>query len=224
MTAMPNSRPTLERWLALLVRYWAFNMTLVFNRGIGWPGFGYTDAEKTELKSISGKYSSIEYYAWLALVVVFALIIFLAVAIAGINCLEYAIGGEKNMANTPASLFFLSLALQLLVSLSLGFPLAMLPAAALVGRFFAVADQDLPDRPTTGHYFHKLWFQIARIAIVAVAVCVPMWVFVPSDSKFYVVLRLVIPMLSPAVAALTCAYFFIARVSPTESRGASPRR
>jgi cytosine/uracil/thiamine/allantoin permease len=220
MTALPHSRPTLERWLALLVRYWAFNMTLVSNRGISWPGFGYTDAETTDLKSISEKYPSVEYYAWLALVVVFALPIFAAVVFAGMSCLTYAIGGEQNMANTPAALFFLSLALELLVSLSLGFPLAMLPAAALVGRFFAVADRDLPDRSTTAHYFHKLWFQITRIAVVAVAVCVPMWLFIPGDSKFYVVLKLVIPLLSPAVGILTWAYFLIGRGTPPESRRA----
>ena len=204
----------------MLVRYWAFNMTLVHNRGVDWPGFGYTDAEKTELKSISEKYPSVEFYVWLGLAVVFALAIFAGVAIAGMSLLSYAIGGEKNMANTPEALFYLAFALQLLVSLSLGFPLAMLPAAALTGRFFAVQDDDLPSGPTTAHYFHKLWFQIARIAAVVVAVCVPLWIFVPGDSKFYVVLRLVIPMLSPAVAALTSAYFFIGRKPSEEIKGA----
>jgi ABC-type phosphate/phosphonate transport system permease subunit len=194
-------------------------MTLVHKRGVQWPGFGYTDAETAEMTSIYKGVPSVEFYAWIALVVVFALVIFAGVAIVGMNLLIYAIGGEKNMASTPAPLFFLALALQLLVSLSLGFPLAMLPAAGLVGRFFAVADRDLPDRPTTAHYFHKLWFQIARVAVLALAVCVSMWLFVPSDSHFYVVLRLVIPMLSPAVTALTSAYFFIARKPPGEMKG-----
>jgi ABC-type phosphate/phosphonate transport system permease subunit len=219
MPATPNSPPTLERCLALLVRYWAFNMTLVRSRGVRWPGFGYTDAETAEMRSISEGYPKIEFYAWLALVVVFVLVIFAGVAIVGMNLLIYAIGGEKNMAGTPAPLFFLALALQLLVSMSLGFPLAMLPAAALVGRFFAVADRELPDRPTTAHYFHKLWFQIARVAVVALAVCVSLWLFVPSDSNFYVVSRLVIPMLSPAVTAMTSAYFFISRKSAGEVKG-----
>jgi len=219
MPTAPYSPPVLERWLALLVRYWAFNMTLVHNRGVQWPGFGYTDAETTEMKSISEGYPQIEFYAWLALVVVFTLIIFAGVAIAGMNLLTYAIGGDKNMANTPAPLFYLAFALQLLVSLSLGFPLAMLPAAALVGRFFAVKNDDLPNGATTAHYFHKLWFQIARIAAVVVAVCVPLWLFVPGDSKFYTVMRLVIPMLSPAVGVLTSAYFLIPRNQDRENKG-----
>ena len=118
MPTTPNSRPALERWLALLAPYWAFNMTLVWNRRVSWPEFGYTDSEKAELKSISEKCPRAEYYAWLA----------------------------------------------------------------LVGRFFAVADQVLPDRPTTAHYFHKLRFQISRV----------------------------IPMLSPAVTAMSPAYFLMA--------------
>ena len=194
-------------------------MTLVHNSGVRWPGFGYTDAETAEMRSISVGYPKIEFYGWLALVVVFVLVIFAGVAIGGMSLLVYAIGGEKNMAGTPAPVFFLALALQLLVSLSLGFPLAMLPAAGLVGRFFAVPDQDLPDRPTTAHYFHKLWFQIARVAVLALAVCVTLWLFVPGDSNFYVVSRLVIPMLSPAVTAMTSAYFFIGRKSAREMKG-----
>jgi hypothetical protein len=27
----------LERWLALLVRYWAYNMSLIHSRGGNWP-------------------------------------------------------------------------------------------------------------------------------------------------------------------------------------------
>jgi hypothetical protein len=124
------------------------------------------------------------------------------------------------MANTPEPPYYLVFALQLLVSLSRGFPLAMLPAAALAGRFFAVKGEDSPDGPATAHYFHKLWFQIARIAGVVIAVCVPLWLFVPGDSKFYVVMRLVIPMLSPAVTALTAAYLFTPRRSSGEIKGA----
>ena len=220
MQTVPYSPPILKRCLALLVRYWAFNMTLVHNRGVQWPGFGYTEEEITEMRSISEGYPKIEFYVWLTLVVVFALVIFAGVATAGLSLLSYATGGEKNMANTPAPLFYLSLALQLLVSLSLGFPLAMIPAAALVGRVFAVKNDDLPNGTTTAHYFHKLWFQIARIASVVVALCVPLWLFVPADSKVYTVMRLVIPMLAPAVGALTSAWFFIPRNSNRENKGA----
>jgi hypothetical protein len=211
----------MERWLALVVRYWAYNMTLVHNRGTSWPGFGYTDDEKAELRSIAQSYSIIQYYSWLALVVVFALVIFGVVAVAGMQCLLYAIGGEQHMATTPAPLFFLSLALEVTVSLSLGLPLAMLPAAVLTAKFFQVDRKDLPDGLTTAHYFHKLWLQITRITLVLLAISVPLWIFVPGDSKFFVLLKLVIPLLSPAVAALTSVYFLSAHVSKPASKGAS---
>jgi hypothetical protein len=98
------------------------------------------------------------------------------------------------------------------VSLSIGFPAAMLPAAALVGRWFGVAASDLPDRATTSHYLHRLWFQITRYAIFGVLALIPIWIFVPGDSKIWVIAQLVLPLLSPAVAALTTAYYFTARL------------
>jgi hypothetical protein len=212
MTHVPGSRPALERWLALLVRYWAYNMSLIHARGGTWPGFGYSDDEKATLQSIAGKVQGVEYYVWLALVVVIYIVILTGIVIAGMACLIHAIGGAQNMSKTPAPLFFLQLALDLSVSLSIGFPAAMLPAAALVGRWFRVAAPDLPDRATTSHYFHRLWFQITRYAILGVLALIPIWIFVPGDSKIWVIAQLVLPLLSPAVAALTTAYYFTARL------------
>jgi hypothetical protein len=215
-----RERGNLERWLALLVRYWAFNMTLVHNRGANWPGFGYSDDEKTALNSIATKVPPLEYFVWVALFVVFFLIIVGVIVTVGMNGLIYVIGGEQNMAKTPAPLFFAQLALDLVVSFSIGFPAAMLPAAALVGRWFKVADAALPDRATTAHYFHKLWFQITRVALVMLLVLIPLWLFVPADSKFFLISRLIVPLLSPAVSALTAAYYFTARLR--RSAGDSP--
>ncbi len=205
-------RAHLERWLALLVRYWAFNMSLIHSRGGNWLGFGYSDDEKTTLSSLAAKVPTPEYFVWVALTAVFYIAIAAVVVTVGMNGLIHVIGGEQNMANTPAPLFFAQLALDLGVSFSIGFPLAMLPAAALVGRWFAVADAALPGRATTSHYFHKLWFQITRMALVCLLVLIPLWLFVPADSKFFLVSRLILPLLSPAVSALTAAYYFTARL------------
>jgi hypothetical protein len=204
--------PVVERWLALLVRYWAYNMSLIHSRGGNWPGFGYSSEEKAKLQSIADKVPGIEYAAWLALVVLIFLAILIVIVIAGMSVLTHAVGGDANMSQTPAAVFFLQLALDLAVSLSIGFPAAMLPAAALAGRWFSVPDTDLPDRATTAHYFYKPWFQITRMAILCVLALIPLWIFVPSDSKFWVIGKLVLPLLSPAVAALTAAYYFTARL------------
>jgi hypothetical protein len=210
--AQAGSQAKLERCLALLVRYWAFNMTLIYNRGGNWPGFGYSEEEKAKLRSIADGVPRVEYSVWLALVVVFFLVIISAITIGGMNIMASAIGGEKNMAGLPEIVSYLQLVLDLVVSFSIGFPLAMLPSALLVGRFFGVADAELPDRSTTAFYFHKFWFQLTRIALVLSAALLCLWMFVPGDSKFWVISRLILPLLSPAVAALSAAYYFSARL------------
>jgi hypothetical protein len=212
MTQAVGSSAKLERWLALVVRYWAFNMTLIHDRGSNWPGFGYSDEEKAKLGSIAAKVPGVEYSVWLALVVVFTLAIITAITLGGMDIMAAAIGGENNMGSLPAIVFYLQLVLDLVVSFSIGFPAAMLPAAALVGRLFGVADADLPDRSTTAFYFHKLWFQITRIALVLSIGSLGLWLFVPADSKFWVISQLIVPLLSPAVAALSAAYYFSARL------------
>lgn len=210
VSPFPSSRPTLDRWLALVVRYWASNMDVIHRRGAYWPGFGYTDREKAELRSIAQKFSFFEYCVWVALFVALFLAILVAIMFVGENRLSYAAGG--GMSHVPDSLFFLSFAVEALASLSMGFPLAMLASAALAGRIFRVADSDLPDAATTAHYFHKLWFQITRMAIIVVIAVIPLAMYVPWDSKYLVIVRMVIPFLSPAVASLTTAYYFSVRL------------
>jgi hypothetical protein len=201
-----------SRNLALVVRYWAVNMTLIHNRGSNWPGFGYSDDEKKELLALAVQVPKGEFFVFAAIKAVMAIAIFGLVVIAGMNGLIAAIGGEQNMPQTPASMFFLSLALELVVSLSVGLPVAMLITAALVGRCFKVVDSCLPDRSATGRYFHKLWFQITRIAVVMTCAVLPLWIWVPNDSKFMVMIRVVAPLLSPVVSVLTMIYYFSARL------------
>lgn len=210
-----TSQSPSERWIALLVRYWSYNMTLVHQKRGVWPGFGYSETEKAELAAIAETVPRKEYSVWIGVTVVLALIIFGGVVIAGMNCLLYAIGGEQNMANTPAPLFFLMLGLDLLVCLAGGFPAAMLLGAAIAGGLNHIPDSALPDRARTAHYFHKLWFQITRVAIVILFVLVPLWMFVPADSKFVAIGRLIVPLLSPAVGVLTAAYYYAARLRST---------
>ena len=221
MNQLLDSRTGLDRWLALLVRYWAFNMTLVPGRGNHWSGFGYSDDEKVALRAIAGKVPIIEYHVWLGLLVVLVLVILTGIVFIGVNYLMYTIGGEQNMTKMPAPVFFLQLALDVVVSLSIGFPAAMLPAAALVGRLFAVEEADLPDRASTAYYFHKLWFQITRAAAVMLCVLVPIWIFIFGGFKFWMIARLIVPLASPAVAALTAAYYLSARLKRNDRSGGS---
>ncbi|MGA3017601.1 MAG: hypothetical protein ABSF62_10820 [Bryobacteraceae bacterium] len=212
MNALPDSRPALERWLALVVRYWAANMTLIHNRGQSWPGFGYTDTEKAEMRSISEKFPGREYFAWVGIAAVAAIAFFGVIMFAGFSCLTYATGGEQNMANTPDSLLYLAFGLMLVTCFTIGFPAAMLLSAALAGWLFRVKDPDLPDGATTARYCYKLWLQISRMSAVMIVILLPVWIFVPNDSKLWVTARLVVPLLSPVVLVLTAAYYFSARL------------
>jgi hypothetical protein len=208
----PGSRDPLERALALLVRHWAFNMTLIHDRGGTWPGFGYSPAEQTELRAIAKSVPLLEYGLWTGLVAVIFIAIIVGVMFAGMTCLGYALGGAQNLSAAPASILALGLALVMVVSFSIGLPAAMLPASALAGRLFSVADADLPDGVVSAHYIHKLWFQVTRMVLVLLVALIPLWLFVPGDSRFLLIARLVLPLLSPAVAALSSAYYLSARL------------
>jgi len=204
------SRSALERFLALVVRYWACNMTMVHDKGQSWPGFGYTEEEQGTLRAIARKVGSFEFFVWIALVAVFFI-----VAIAGIMAISYYLSlalGVDPKPSTPESVLYVALCCELVVCMSVGFPLAMLMASWLVGRWFAAADADLPDRATTVHFFDKLVFQITRMAAIVSLVGLALWLLVPGDSKFWSLSKVVLPLLSPAVAALTAAYYFSARL------------
>jgi hypothetical protein len=212
LNAPPGSRSTLELWLALLVRYWAFNMTVVYSRGSYWPGFGYSHDEKAEMRAISEKLSMAQYSAWLMVVVAILLPIIGVTVTAGFGCMIYAIGGVGQLSTLSGALFSLTMALIIVSCFTFGIPVAMVASAALLGRRHRVVDSDLPDRATTARYLYNLWFQLTRIAIVMMAVLVPLWILVPDNSKLWVTGRLVLPLLAPAIAVLSTAYYFSARL------------
>jgi hypothetical protein len=205
------SRSALEHLLALVVRYWACNMTMVHDKGQDWPGFGYTEEEKGTLRTIAGKVGSLEFFAWIALVALFFIVVTGAIVAANIY-LSSAFGANPNPGATSEDILYLQMSCGLVVCVSIGFPLAMLAASWLLGRLFAVTDVDLPDRATTVHFFGKLVFQITRIAIITSLGGLVLWLLVPADSKFWTLSKLVVPLLSPAVLALTAAYYATARL------------
>lgn len=206
MNSPPGSRSTLERWLALLVRYWAVSMNLAFARAGYYPGFGYTHDEKAEFRSIAAKCSFGQFIVWALTVAVITLPI---AAVMGVACM-YPVIVRINSPAVPAAVFFLALALTIVGVFTIGLPIAMLLSSALVGRWYRVADSDLPDRAATARYFHKLWFQLTRIAIVMMLILVPLWIFAPD--KFWLTGRLVVPVAAPAFLILSAAYYFSARL------------
>src|SRR5208337_700846 len=102
MDAPPGTRSTLERWIALLVRYWAYNMTLAFRSGSYWPGFGYSQAEKAEMASFSQKCSYGQFLAWTGIVALIAMPVIGVASIPGIYLMSSQAG-----PTLPGSVFFL---------------------------------------------------------------------------------------------------------------------
>jgi hypothetical protein len=200
------SRSALERLLALVVRYWACNMTVVHDKGQNWPGFGYTEEEKGALRAIARKVGSLEFFAWIALVAV-VFIVMIGGIVAASAYLSLALGGNPNPGAESEVIFYVQICCGMVASMAIGFPLAMLAASWLIGRLFVVTDADLPDRATTAHFFDKLVFQITRIAIIVSLGALVTWLLVPADSKFWAFSKLVVPLLSPAVLALIAAYY-----------------
>jgi hypothetical protein len=64
-----------------------------------------------------------------------------------------------------------------------------------------------------------MWFQITRMAFLMLCAVVPLWIYVPNDSKFMAVVRIVVPLMSPVVSVLTTIYYFSARLDNQASRG-----
>ena len=160
MNVPPVSRSTLERWIALLVRYWAFNMTLASQFGSYWPGFGYSEDEKAEMASISQKCSLGQFLVWLLIVA------FVAMPVIAVTCMPgmYFVIFKSDPATLPESIFFLSLGVAIVGCFTIGIPVSMLLSSALVGRLYKVANSDLPDRATTARFFHRLWKKLLRPA------------------------------------------------------------
>ncbi len=203
-----GSRTTLERWIALLVRYWAYNMTLAFRSGGYYPGFGYSAGEKTEMADLSEKCTFGQFLAWAFIVAFVAMPCIVVASLPGIFLMISPAG-----ATMPGSVFFLTEGATIVACFTIALPVAMVLASALVGRLYKIADSDLPDRATTARFFHKLRFQLTRMAIVMMAILVPAWILVPDNSKLWVTLKLVMPYLGPVGLAISGAYYLSLRLS-----------
>jgi hypothetical protein len=203
MIQPPASRSTLERWIALLVRYWAVNMTIAFLSAGYWPGFGYSKDEKDEMARISQKCSLAQFVFWVFVVALIALPLIGAPLVP----LIYLPAGPAT-----APIFLLLLGMALVVCFTVAIPVAMLFSSALMGKIYSIPDSELPDRSTTARLVHKLWFQLTRMSIVMVAILVPAWIFIPDNSKVMVTLNLVVPFLAPAVSVSVAAYLISARL------------
>lgn len=202
---MNAGTPTwLGRAFGLLVRYWACNMTLVQNQGGAWPGFGYSPGEQSALRAIASRVPSFEFAVWMTCVVVFALLCFGGLTLLG-TWLLASIHGGHSLESVSATAFGLSLGVDMVASLAVGFPVAMLAGSLLTGRLFGVSETDLPDAAVRAHYVQKLSFQFLRMALLGSGVVVAMCLWLPD--RVWLLTRCIVPVLGPAVSLASVVYY-----------------
>src|ERR1700722_3385651 len=158
---MSGSPSALEYSLALFVRHWASNMTLAYKIGQSWPGFGYSDAEKEEMKTLDQAVSGAEFLTWIAVAAGYS-ILAIAVVVSLVLFVGFAaIGGPEH----AGFLFFFCCAMTF--GLCSVLP-AMVIASATVGRFRKVDLSLLPEKTTVARLFRKVRFQFLRNILIGV--------------------------------------------------------
>jgi hypothetical protein len=164
------------------------------------------------MKALDASVPTKELYSWLGLVSVIAIAAFAVVVIIGMTGLLAVIGGEEHMKDTPATLFFFTLYSEVLFCLCCVLPVVMVLCSRVIGRFFGVALNLLPDRATTGRLFRKVWFQIVRMTFVLAGLALLYWLFVPVGSKLDLLVCFIVPMLAPLVTTLTTGWLLAGRL------------
>jgi cytosine/uracil/thiamine/allantoin permease len=93
----------------------------------------------------------------------------------------------------------------------------------LAGRWFEVAEAQLPEAAAVPHYLRKLCRQIARVALLAAGAVLALCLWMPETGRVHVLLHLVMPMLGPVVSVLTAVFYFGRRRQEDGFEGPGPQ-
>lgn len=203
------------RYAIRFVRFWCHNMDAVHAARMEWPGFGYTEPEKAEMKRIAGHIGAREAMLTYVLVVILMLIASAFSVISAFNLLSAV---YPRAQDTPATVFFLYLAAACILALTVGLVGSLLLAVWLVGLLYAPAPESLPDAAFVGMMFPKVVWQITRMSLLMVAVSLLYWIFVPTGSKLDLFIRGLVPLLSPVVTSMTLLMYAAGRVRRASER------
>jgi Na+/proline symporter len=205
----PQSSPLIIQF----ARFWSSNMDLIHSKGQSWPGFSYTDEEKAAMHRVATATSSFDFFATMALAVVFTLII--SALCVGLMFWRLNAKYGSDPSKTPSAELFLYLAVAAMTTLSAGLPLSILAASWITSRLFPPDPKTLPDPDFSQKLFRKATRQIVRMGSIGCIACLIYWLFVPRNSKLDLLLQAIIPMLGPATAVLSSLYYFSGRVTST---------
>jgi hypothetical protein len=196
-------------WIIAFSRFWSSNMDMVHARGQTWPGFAYTDEERTRMHGIAGLTGGLEFFVAIVLIVIFTLVI--AGLCVGAMFWRLQVKYGSDPSKTPAIEFFFYLALAVVLTVAGGMPLATVGACWINSRLFHPKPESLPDIEFSRHLFAKAMWQIVRMGAVATVGCLIYWLFIPQGSKVDTLLHVVMPTLGPLVAILSSLYYFAGR-------------
>lgn len=184
----------------IILQHWAYNMTLLHNFGVSYPGFGYTEEEKQQLGVLAKGVSMSGHLGFGSLNALY----FFALAgfVMGYGAIPLAF--LLDPTHQSAGVFFGCMGLGIAVGIGLGVPTAM-GLTALTLRLIGKEPQptEVSERVISALY-RKMHRQLMRAAIVA-GVLIGPWVLfgmTQVGGQFMELLKRVVVTLSPFVAVL----------------------
>lgn len=154
-----------------LLRYWGLNMGIAMEMsgGATWPMFRYSKAEQARFVSITDQLPGKAMWVFFAVtVVVFLAMAALAVVLILLPILTLIAPNPADLTPLP---FVLTMALVILVSFGLGFPLSLAVGARLGDAWGG--GKPAAAEPGDGDLYAKIRRQFLRFALIAGAVFIP---------------------------------------------------
>ncbi|MBP6608050.1 MAG: hypothetical protein KA258_00600 [Deltaproteobacteria bacterium] len=147
----------------IILQHWAYNITLLHNLGVSYPGFGYSEEEKQQLGQLAKGVTVSGHLGFGMLNALYFL--FLAGLVMGYGAMPLAF--LLDPSHQSAGVFFGCLGLGLALGIGLGIPTAM-GLTALTLRWLGKEPQPTEvDAKTIVALYRKLHHQLMRAAIVA---------------------------------------------------------
>jgi hypothetical protein len=150
-----------EAFALAFVRYWGANMqTFVWSMDYEWPGFTYPPEDRALLTRWGATVGSS-----LTVFVAASVVLFLILASA-ILAVVWGPVLTADPATTSAITFFVTLGAACVLSISVGFPLAVIGAATIAGRFAPPFEPPAEDVPEALRVYRTVIGQIRRVGLI----------------------------------------------------------
>ena len=165
-----------------LLRFWGANMSIAFETSAWWPGFSYTEPEQARLRALADTIPRGAMALWLFVLVPAIFIVMAAASILGLM-LPFVTLMYPNPADLKPLPFILVMASCILVTIGVGFPIAMSLGGRLALRW-AGGGRANPHvaEPEDGALYAKFRRQLWRVVLVMCGLFIPgCWIWIIYD-------------------------------------------